>query len=122
MSKKILIIESDEFYIEVIGTFVRLFLQYEFVPTKSAKEAMDRVHQEHPDLVMVDLDMDGHEAVEFSERMRDDAETKNIPIIAISQDGGRRDEALGTGCSAFLAKPFKIRELEAMIMRLLGEV
>jgi CheY-like chemotaxis protein len=114
-------VESDEFYIEVVGTFVRLFLQYEFVAMRTGEEALAQVTDTRPDLMMVDLDADDRASVEFAEKMRDDPATKNIPIIAIAQDETRHDEALGAGCSSFLAKPFKIKELEALIGKLLGD-
>jgi CheY-like chemotaxis protein len=120
VAKKVLILESDEFYIEVIGTFVRLFLQYDFLPTKSVSEASQAVQQAKPDMILVDLDTDGQPATEFTEKMRDDCDTKSIPIIAIAQDAGLRDKALGAGCNAFITKPFKIRELEALIGKLIS--
>ena len=120
MAMKVLILESDEFYVEVIGTFVKLFLQYDFVPTKSISEATQQVQQAKPDLILVDLDIDGQPATEFTEKMRDDCDTKTIPIIAIAQDESLRDKALGAGCDAFITKPFKIRELEALIGKLLS--
>ena len=122
MAKKILILETDAFYVEVIGTFVRLFLQHEFVATKTADEAFEAVRRERPDLVMVDLDLGLQEATDFSEKMRDDAVTKRIPIIALGQEESRRDQALGSGCSAFLAKPFKVREMESLISKLMPDV
>ena len=106
VAKKVLILESDEFYIEVIGTFVRLFLQYDFVPTKSVPEATQAVEQAKPDMILVDLDTDGQPATEFTEKMRDDCDTKSIPIIAIAQDSGMRDKALGARCNAFITKRF----------------
>jgi len=121
VAKKILILETDAFYVEVIGTFVRLFLQHDFVATRTADEALEAIRRERPDLVLVDLDLGLQEASDFAEKMRDDAATKRIPIIAIGQDESRRDQALGCGCSAFLAKPFKVREMESLISKLMTE-
>ena len=117
--KKLLLIESDDFYVEIIGTFVKLFLQHELIATKSANEALETLRHGSPDLVLLDLDSNTAEALEFAERMRDDATTKRVPILALSQSAPRREEALGRGCSAFLPKPFKVRELESLIQKLL---
>jgi len=121
LAKKILIFETDAFYVEVVGTFVRLFLQHGFLATRTADEALEAVQRERPDLVILDIDVGFQEATDFAEKMRDDAATKRIPIIAIAQDESRRDQALGAGCSAFLAKPFKVRDLESLISRLLSD-
>ena len=117
--KKLLLIESDDFYVEIIGTFVKLFLQHDLLAVKTAAEAIDPVRSGSPDLVLLDLDNGTLEALEFAERMRDDAATKRVPILALCQSDLRREEALGRGCSAFLAKPFKVRELETLIQKLL---
>lgn len=117
--KKILLVESDGFYVEVIGTFVKLFLQHQLVTVASAAEAFERAGTGHHDLVLLDLESDVHQALELAEKMRDDSVLKRIPILALSQSESRRDEALGRGCSAFLTKPFKVRELENIIATLL---
>ena len=119
-AKKILLVESDDFYIEVIGTFVKLFLQHHLSIAKTPAEALERARTEHPDLVLLDLEADGAEALGFAEQMRDDLATKRVPILALSQSENRRDDALGRGCVAFLTKPFKVRELEVVIDRLLS--
>ena len=121
MAKKILIFETDAFYVEVIGTFVRLFLQHDFVATRTADEALEAIRRERPDLVLVDLDVGLQETTDFAEKMRDDAATKRIPIIAIAQEESRRDQALGAGCSAFLAKPFKVRDMENLIYKRMAD-
>jgi two-component system, cell cycle response regulator DivK len=120
MAKRILLVENDDFYVEVIGTFVKLFLQHQIATARTPMEALDRVKADPPDLVLIDLEADGHDALEFAEKMRDDARTKQIPILALSQNEARRDDALGRGCVAFLTKPFRVRELEAVIERLLA--
>jgi len=114
-SKKIVLVESDDFYVEVIETFIKLFLQLHLVSVKDIREAHARIQEEKPDLILLDLESDSHDALELAEKLRDDAETKRVPILAISHDQSRCDDALGRGCAAFLTKPFKVRELEDLI-------
>ena len=119
MPRRIVLIESDDFYVEVIGTFVKLFLQQQLVSIKSLGDAQEQIRAAAPDLVLLDLDADGKAALALAESLRDDCDTKRIPILAISHDEGNRDGALGRGCDGFLTKPFKVRELEALIAQLL---
>ena len=118
-NKTIFLIENDDFYIEVIETFVKLFLQQQLVSVKDVREAYARIQAEKPDLILIDLEADCHDALELAEKLRDDAATKRVPIIAVSHNKARSDDALGRGCAAFLTKPFKVRELEALITTLL---
>lgn len=120
--RKILLIENDDFYVEVIGTFVKLFLQQQLVNIKNAGDTFEQVRTHDADLIILDLESDGHSALELTEKLRDDCDMKRIPVLAISHDEAKRDSALGRGCSAFLTKPFKVRELEALIIKLLEPV
>ncbi len=118
--KKILLVEVDSFYIEVIETFIKLFLQQQLVSVKwGSAAALQAVRDEHPHIVLLDLEAGDTDMLEFAERLRDDALTKKIPILAISHNTKRKDEALGRGCDAFLVKPFKVRDLEGKITNLL---
>ena len=119
--RKILLVEKDDFYVEVIGTFVKLFLQYQLVTAKGHVEAFEAAKSAPPDLVLLDLDSNSHDALELAEKMRDHSDLKRVPILALSQTDARRDDALGRGCSAFLTKPFKVRELEALLNKLLSQ-
>ena len=120
-SKKILLIETDDFYVEVIETFIKLFLQQQLLTVADIQEALPRIRSEQADLVLVDLESYPRQALELAEKERDDAATKRVPILAISHDESLRDDALGRGCSAFLTKPFKVRELERIITGLLEQ-
>ena len=115
MTKKILLVENDDFYIEVIGTFVKLFMQHKLEVVKNPQEALEQVRKDSPHLIPLDLESNGQEALDFAESMRDDSDSKRIPILALSQNEARQDDALGRGCAAFLTKPFKVRGLEAAI-------
>jgi len=119
-AKRILLVENDEFYVVVIGTFVKLFLQYDLVTTKDVTTAFEMVKAENPDLVLLDFDSFGEMALELAENMRDDCVTKLIPLLALSHDGSKRAVALGGGASAFMQKPFKVHDLETTINAILS--
>jgi len=117
--KKIILVESDEFYVEVIETFIKLFLQQQIIAVRDAHAAFAEIREGQPGLVLLDLESDGEASLDLAEKVRDDSKTKRIPILAISHNSSLRDDALGRGCSAFLTKPFRVRELETLITKLL---
>jgi two-component system, cell cycle response regulator DivK len=77
--------------------------------------------EQHPDLILMDIQlplMDGYEA---TRRIKADPELKNIPIIAVtsyalSGDDGKAREA---GCDAYVTKPYSPRQLLAKIREFL---
>ncbi|MFC2172247.1 response regulator [Acidobacteriota bacterium] len=119
MPKKILIVDNDDFYIEIISTTIKLFLRQQVLSAGTVDEAWGTVTEEKPDLIIVNLDIAGRIGVDLVERLQDDAETKTLPVLALSSTEDKKDEALGLGCVAFLHKPFKTRDLESEIVRLL---
>ncbi|MDD2959399.1 MAG: response regulator [Lachnospiraceae bacterium] len=90
-----------------------------FIEAKSGQEAVDLYAQQHPDLVMMDVTMpvkDGLEALK--EIMAIDPGAKVVMCSAIGQDGTIM-EAIRTGASEFIVKPFKTDQIVEAVMGLL---
>jgi DNA-binding response OmpR family regulator len=86
----------------------------------SGQEALARVHEESPDLILLDLkmpDMDGSEVIR---RLRREPATRDIPVIVIT--GSSFDDAqvrvVGMGVKHMLTKPFTIETLVQEIKRI----
>jgi len=75
-----------------------------------------------PDLVLMDIDLPNIDGLEATRRLKADATTTNIPIIALTAKAmaGDREQALDAGCDDYLTKPVDFKELLAMIERFLG--
>lgn len=84
----------------------------------SAEEALGLAEQQHVDLVITDLMMPGLNGSELAVRLR---ESSDVPILLISgtQDLAFVEEAL-LNVDAFLAKPFPMSDLAAMVDKLLA--
>ncbi len=83
--------------------------------------AVEKVHADHPDLVLMDLFMPRLDGLEALERIRGDPATSDIPVIFVS---GRADDSvkartLDRGAVDYLQKPFSDRELHARVERAL---
>lgn len=75
---------------------------YAVVEAKHGAEALERVRERRPDLVVTDLTMPVMSGTELIAGLRADPETASIPIVVISGD----DERAATPCDAVLGKPF----------------
>jgi DNA-binding response OmpR family regulator len=92
-----------------VGFIVRAF--------ENGKLAVDAVHREAPDVILLDWVMpvmDGRRAVEV---LKADSETRGIPIVMLTTQSQieERVVALEAGVQDFLTKPFDPRELIARI-------
>jgi two-component system, OmpR family, KDP operon response regulator KdpE len=87
-------------------------LGYSVMDARTGEEALDKVRQETPDLILLDLNMPGIGGLETCRAIRS---TTDVPIIILSVRNTERDkvEALDAGADDYVTKPFGIQELLA---------
>lgn len=81
-----------------------------------AENAMDgiRLAQAHrPDVILMDIQLPDLDGFEATRRLKQDAATMSIPIIAVTAHAMRGDESRlkAAGCDGYLAKPYRRAEL-----------
>jgi len=81
--------------------------------TTSAEEAVDAIAAEKPDVVLLDLRLPGMNGLTLARRLKANADTRAIPIIAVTAypERYRREDLLAAGCDACIIKPIDTREL-----------
>jgi two-component system phosphate regulon response regulator PhoB len=86
------------------------------------EEALARMREAPPDLVMLDVMMPGRNGIDILREMRADPALKSVPVCVVSAWQSAKDvaAALEAGADRFLAKPFRVDEL-ASIARALVE-
>jgi PAS domain S-box-containing protein len=87
------------------------------IEAENGKVAVERAKEFSPDIVFMDIKMpvmDGYAAVKA---LKENAETRNIPVFALTASAFTNDEdrILASGFDGFLAKPFKRADLFALI-------
>ena len=80
-------------------------------------EALDRIRDDRPSAVLLDLMMPVMDGWEFLREYNDEASLAPVPVVIMSaaQDASRAVDALGA--QAFLAKPFEIETMLAIVGR-----
>jgi len=117
MAKKILVIDDDPIIVKYL---VSLFQDngYETCSAGSGVEGFDVLHQTHPDLITLDLEMPDEWGPRFYRRLSRDPELKNTPVIVVSGLAGRH--AIKNAV-AFVSKPFDPDKLIGIVRGTLGE-
>jgi putative two-component system response regulator len=87
----------------------------------SAEEAEAKVRERHPDLLLLDVVMPGKSGYELCHDLKEDVETRLIPIVMITGLTDREDKVRGieSGADDFLNKPIFPEELFARVKSLL---
>jgi DNA-binding response OmpR family regulator len=121
-NKHILCIEDEPEMIDLI----RLILGrrgFEVVGAAGGKEGLEKVRQELPDLVLLDLMMPDMDGWEVYQQMKADEKTKDIPVIVITAKAQSIDKVLGLHIAKvddYIAKPFSPQELLSSVDKVFG--
>jgi len=120
MHEHILIVD-DEPHLALMLADVLDDAGYEAHTIDNGLDALETVHRDPPDLMLLDVQMPGLDGFEVAARMKADPATATIPIIMLSAMGGRGARVIGleSGAEEYLAKPFDQAELLARVRNLL---
>jgi len=83
----------------------------------SGPDAIEYAHTQQPDLILLDVNMPGMDGFEVAKRLRDDEETRLIPIVMVTALGDleHRVRGLESGADDYLPKPVNRSELLARV-------
>lgn len=119
-NQRILAVDDEEHILELIE--YNLVKNGFFVTTvSSGEEALALLEKEPFDLVLLDIMMEGMDGIEVLKRIRNQKETKDLPVILLTARGEEIDKVLGLemGADDYMAKPFGVHELAARIKAVL---
>jgi len=117
----VLIVDDFEDIRDAYADFF-VFRGYRVAAAADGEQAIEQATALLPDLILMDLSLPGIDGWEAVRRLRADARTQRIPIVALTCHalGGVRQSALDAGCDAFIAKPCLPQDVAAEVRRILG--
>ena len=116
---RILIVDDENLNRVRVSDMIRT-LGYEVETARDGSEAMRKI-RDNIDLVLLDVVMPGMDGFEVTRRIRDDAATRDIPIIMVTGLESKTDRlrAVEAGANDFIAKPVDVTELRVRAASLL---
>jgi putative two-component system response regulator len=96
---------------------------YQVLEAESGPVGLKLVIESNPDLILLDVMMPGMDGFEVCRRLKEDEQTRLIPVVFITALNDRRSRILGieAGGDDFLSKPFDRLELSARVKSLIHQ-
>jgi PleD family two-component response regulator len=121
-TKSVLIVDDEQ----MARTLLRLMLVRAGFQVREAidgYDALDKIHQEPPDLIVLDVMMPGLDGFSVCQSVRNEPATADIPIIMLSAKGdiGFVNKGIQAGTTQYLTKPVSPENLTRHVRELLTE-
>jgi CheY-like chemotaxis protein len=119
---KVLYVEDNDDNIYMLKMRLELLGDFEVVSAEDGEKGCAMALAERPDVILMDLEMPVVDGWEATRRLKGDAQTRDIPIIALSAHAlaGEREKALAAGADEFDTKPIEFERLVATLRRVIA--
>ena len=116
MTKKVLIVDDEKDIIKVVLHRIK-GQGYDVITALTGEEALEKVKQEIPDLILLDLRLPGISGGEVCEKLKSDERYKHIPIIFLtaSESANFETKCKQWGAESYVSKPFDAHQLQEVI-------
>lgn len=116
---KVLVADDEPQVLDVVSRILSA-AGHQVLTAIHGEEALRRIHETHPDLVLLDIRMPRKDGATVAQELRDDPTTREIPIVFLTglirpAEAERRLSAAGR--DLFLGKPFDANDLLRMVDR-----
>ncbi|MDD4136605.1 MAG: response regulator [Methanoregula sp.] len=123
MKNKIMLVEDDEPILDMMDIILRR-IGYEPILVSDVMEALERVRNDPPSLILLDIMMTPMNGWEFLEKLRSEYHIRELPVILFTASPSVNEKTvlMNDPCLGVLQKPVSIPELQAGIERFLGKL
>src|SRR5580700_2094837 len=121
MAKTVLIVEDNELNMKLFHDLLEAH-GYATVGTRNGIEALDLARKHRPDLILMDIQLPEVSGLEVTKWLKDDAELRRIPVVAVTAFAMKGDEERirEGGCEAYLSKPISVGKFIETVRHFLG--
>ncbi len=120
MATRILVVDDDPVIRDIVSAVLRR-AGHEVIALSSSKDALDRVDEIQPAMIVSDVTMPEMDGYELTRRLRAKPSVAQTPIIILTSHDSAQEKIRGfeSGADDYLTKPFDPPELEARVRVLL---
>ena len=119
MAKKVLIVDDDPVGIALVERRLRKE-GFEVISEQNGQAGLDRTLKDHPDLIILDIEMPEMNGFTFANELKKIEEIKATPIIVLTAHQENKPIFFRKGITNYLVKPVNFDELFKQIAELIG--
>ncbi len=119
----ILVVEDNPANMKLVA-FLLTQAGYAVISAADAEVGLTMARDEHPDLILMDVQLPGMDGIEAIGLLKADERTRRIPVICLTALAMKGDEERirASGCDGYIAKPMRYAEVLASVATHLGAV
>ena len=120
--RPILIVEDNEKNLKLVRDVLQ-FKGYSTLEARTAGEGLRLALAENPVLILLDIQLPDFDGVTALKRLRADAATRDIPVLAVSASAMPDDQQriLSSGFDEYITKPIQIQRFVETVERYIGK-
>lgn len=113
---KVLVVEDNELNMKLFYDLLSL-LDCEIIATRTGYDAIELCRKNMPDLILMDIQLDGISGIDLIKEIKADNLLNNIPVIAISAYAMKNEEIkiLQSGCDKYMQKPLSLEDFYSVV-------
>jgi twitching motility two-component system response regulator PilH len=115
-----ILLADDSVTAQNMGRRILTDAGYEVVTVNNGSAALKKIAENKPDLIVLDVYMPGYGGLEVCQRVKENPETKQIPVLLTvgKLEPFKAEEARRVGADSFIIKPFEATELLTVLTKL----
>ncbi len=117
MKKKKILIADDSKTFVLFEELLLSSLICTTIKAYSGIEALQKAKSEVPDLILLDIHMPEMNGIEVCRLLKNDKETKQIPIIIVTAHANESEECVKAGCNEIVTKPIEKKHLLSIVKK-----
>lgn len=120
--QRVLIVEDNLDNFELVR-FILTRAGYAVLSASNGLDGVEMARRELPDLVLMDLSMPEMDGWDAARRLKADALTRKIPVLALTAHTlpGDRKRAIEAGCDGYISKPINVSSFEKLVATLVRQ-
>ena len=121
MAKTVLVVEDNELNMKLFHDLLEAH-GIGTIKTRDGKDVMELARKNKPDLILMDIQLPEVSGLDVTRWLKDDAELKHIPVIAVTAFAMKGDEQKirEGGCEDYISKPISVTHFMEVINKYLN--